>query len=149
MRAATALVLALLAAGCGRRDDGAASSEQLNRIAFQQNRMADIGRTARLQPLGAFAAPADYQGPICRFTQGTELLVVAFGNAAAARVDGVLRTFQAQAMIGPTGGFYRDNELALSIGVEPDEPARARVTNRVTEAQEDAYGVWACERRGG
>lgn len=149
MRVVAATLLALLAAGCGGSGDRAASSDQLNRIAFEQNRMADIGRTARLQPLGAFAAPVDYQGPICRFTRGGDLLVLAFGNAAAARIDGVLRTFRAQAVIGPTGGFYRDNELALSIGVEAGQPARARVTNRVTQAQEDAHGIWTCERRGG
>ena len=88
-------------------------------------------------------------GPICRFTRDADILVFAFGNAAAARIDGVLRTFRAQAMIGPSGGFYRDNELALSIGLASGEPARARVTNRLTEAREDARGEWTCERRGG
>ena len=117
MRAAIALTLVMLAGGCDG-DRPSANGAQLNRIAFQQNQMADIGRTARLQPLGEFAPPADYRGPVCRFTRGTDTLVVAFGNTAAARVDGALRTLRAQAPIGPSGGFYRDNELALSIGVE-------------------------------
>jgi hypothetical protein len=147
MRIAAALTLIVLA-GCDGGDTSV-NSAQLNRIAFQRNEMEDIGRTARLAPLGAFSAPADYRGPICRFTRGADTLIFAFGSLAAARVDGVLRTFRARAMIGPSGGFYRDNELALSIGVEPGQPARARVTNRLTEAREDASGTWACETQGG
>jgi hypothetical protein len=150
MRAALAtLILGVVVASCGQSGDGGLNTAQLNRIAIQHNQVDDRGRTARLQPLGAFAAPADYQGPICRFTRGADILVFAFGNAAAARVDGALRTFRAQATIGPLGGFYRDNELALSIGIGAGEPARARVTNRVTEAQEDVRGDWTCEPRGG
>ena len=145
MRVAAMVTLTLLAAGCGG-EEAPVNSAQLNRIAFQRNEMADVGLTARLQPLGAFAAPADYRGPICRFTRGADTLVFAFGNAAAARVDGRLRSFRAQAMIGPSGGFYRDEELALSIGVEPNRPARARVTNRLTEAREDVEGLWECGR---
>ena len=145
MRIAVAAALILLS-GCGGADEAQVNSAQLNSIAFQRNEMVDVGLTARLQPLGAFAAPADYRGPICRFTRGAEMLVFAFGDTAATRVNGVVRTFRARAMIGPSGGFYRDNELSLSVGVEPNAPARARVTNRVTEAQEDAEGLWECSR---
>lgn len=149
MRRAIPIIAAILMAGCGDGGDRGVNSAQLNRIAFQRNEMADIGVTARLQPLGTFAAPEGYQGPVCRFMRDGDTLVFAFGSAAAARVDGRLRSFRAEAMIGPSGGFYRDDELALSIGVEPNEPARARVTNRMTEAQEDARGNWACDPRGG
>lgn len=147
MRPALGAVLLGLA-GCGGGDPQV-NSAQLNRIAFQRNELVDVGLTARLQPLGAFAAPADYRGPVCRFSRGADTLVVAFGNAAAARIDGRLRGFRAEAMVGPTGGFYRDEELALSIGVAPNAPARARVTNRLTEAREDAEGSWVCETRSG
>ncbi len=149
MRVIALLAALCLAAGCGSERDAALNSEQLERIAFEQNRFEDVGRTARLQPLGAFAPPADYRGPVCRFTRGADILVYAFGNAAAARIDGRLRTLRAQAPIGPSGGFYRDDELALSIGVEPGAPARARVTNRLTETREDATGAWTCQAPAG
>jgi hypothetical protein len=149
MRVFTALALLCLASGCGQQRDSSANTQQLERIAFEQNKFDDIGRTARLQPLGAFAAPADYRGPVCRFTRGADILVYAFGSAAAARIDGTLRTLRAQAPIGPSGGFYRDDELALSIGVESGEQASARITNRLTEAREDAIGVWTCQAPAG
>jgi hypothetical protein len=143
MRAAVALAL-LLMAGCGSSDEAEMNVEELERIAIQQNQAQDIGATARLQPLSGIGPPPGYHDIACRFTRNGELLVLAGIYRAAARIDGTLRIFQTQGPIGPTGGFFRDRELALSVGVEGAAPARARVTNRTTGAREEQEGQWQC-----
>jgi hypothetical protein len=147
MRRAAPLLL-LLAAGCDAGDAGA-DGAQLNRIAFQRNAMEDVGASARLQPLSGIAPPPGYRGLACRFMRGGELLVLAGMYRAAAQIDGDLRIFQTEGTLGPTGGFFRDRELALSVGVEAGAPARARVTNRTTGAREEAEGEWVCAPVGG
>ncbi|MGQ0659987.1 hypothetical protein [Sphingosinicella sp.] len=134
----------LLVASCGLIDDATVNSEQLERIAIQRNQAEDIGATARLEPLGPISPPPGYRNIACRFTRGGELLVLAGVYGAAAQIDGRLRIFQTQGPLGPTGGFFRDQELALSIGVEAGAPARARVSNRSTGAQQDHEGEWQC-----
>ena len=144
MRVGPGLALLILTQGCGEDRDAQVNSQMLNRIAFQHNEARDLGASARLQPTTAVAAPPDHAGLACRFTHGEALLVQAFGAGASARVNGALRAFRAEGPVGPTGGFFRDRELALSIGVQSGAPARARVTNRSTGAREDHEGQWQC-----
>jgi hypothetical protein len=146
MRAGFGLVLLLLAQGCGERRAAEVNSEMLNRIAIQHNQTEDVGATVRLQPIEGIVAPPGYGGPECRFTRGADELVHGFSASAAARVGNALRVFRAEGPVGPTGGFFRDRELALSIGAEHGAPARARVTNRATEVREDVEGQWQCTR---
>jgi hypothetical protein len=145
MRAIVVLPM-LMASACGFTGDAEMNSDQLERIAIQQNQVDDIGATARLEPLERISPPPGYRDITCRFTRNGQLLVLAGIYRAAAQVDGTLRIFQTEGPIGPTGGFFRDRELALSVGAEGGAPARARVTNRTTGAQEDHQGQWQCAR---
>ena len=144
-----ALGLILLAAGCGQGRDAEVNSELLERIAIQQNESMDIEATVRLQPIAGIVPPPAYAGRECRFTRGSEVLIHAFSAAAAARIDGVVRVFRVEGPVGPTGGFFRDRELAISIGMAPGAPARARVTNRATRRELDVEGQWQCGRAAG
>jgi len=143
-----ALAGLLSLAACGRDSPGVdgdlVNTQMLERVAEQRNETVDIGASARLGPLGAVAPPAGYTGPVCSFTRDGRLLLVAFGDRAIARIAGAQRTFRAGGPVSAASGFWRDRELAISIGVTPGAPARARVTNRLTEAQEDHPGQWQC-----
>ena len=145
MRAA-ALAAIFLLAGCDRTspgvDDDRVNTQMLERVGIQRNQTADIGVTARLEPLSASEAPA--AGPACAFIRDGRVLVVAVGDGARARIGGETRSFRAAGAVSALGGFWRDRELAISIGIEPGQLPRARVTNRLTEAQEDHLGQWRC-----
>ena len=140
------LLCAVLLGACDRNspgvDDDKVNTQMLERVAVQRNETVDIGASARLEPLPASEVPA--QGAACAFFRGGRVLVIAVGNGARARIAGTARTFRAAGPIGPAGGFWRDRELAISIGAESGQPTRARVTNRLTEAQEDQLGQWQC-----
>ena len=143
-----ALLLCALLGACDRNspgvDDDKVNTQMLERVAVQRNEAVDIGASARLEPLPASEVPVD--GAACAFFRGGRALVIAVGNGARARIAGATRTFQAAGPVGPAGGFWRDRELAISIGTEPGEPTRARVTNRLTEVQEDHHGQWQCRQ---
>ena len=148
MRRPLALATLLVIAGCDRNspgvDDDRVNSQMIENVAFQGNETADIGASARLQPLGAARPPAGYAGTVCGFARDGQLLVLAYGDRAVARIAGNLRTFGAAGSVGSAGGFWRDRALARSIAAAPGPPARARVTNRLTQAHEDQVGSGPC-----
>lgn len=147
MRAAALAAIALLAA-CDRTspgvDDDKVNTQMLERVAIQGNQAEDRAATARLEPLPAAEMPGE--GAACAFLRDGRVLVIAMGNGARARIAGATRTFRAAGPVGAAGGFWRDRELAISIGIEPGQSPRARVTNRLTEAQEDHSGQWQCRQ---
>ena len=148
MRAASIVVAALLASGCDSSpgvNGGNVTGEMIERIAKQQNIVADVSATVRLQPLGPVGVVGGAGGAPCRFTRDDNLLFIASGETGAARIDGTTRNLRVEGSVGPTGGFFRDREIGVSIGVAQGGAARIVVTNRLTDAREEAIGSWSCE----
>lgn len=150
MRLAALAAPLLLAAACDDSpgvDGDRVNTQMIENVAFLGNEMDDSSAAARLQPLrGVLARPP---GLHCRFTHGQDVLVSASSTGAMVRVAGAPRMLRAEGTVSAEGGFFRDRELALSIGAEPGSPARARVTSRMAETQEDAEGVWSCSSSAG
>jgi hypothetical protein len=71
-----------------------------------------------------------------------------------ARVAGTLHHFAHASPAGPTGGFFEDRQVSISVGrtgaIVPGEelrgswPGRITVTNRRAHAQVELDGVWRC-----
>lgn len=143
-----ALLAILLLAGCDRTSPGVnddnVTTEMLERVSKQRNVVQDVGATARLQPLGPNGLIGNV-GLRCRFTREGVLVFISSGPAGAARINGATRNLRAEGSVGSTGGFFREGEIAVSVGVEPGGAARIVVTNRLTEAREEATGNWSCE----
>jgi hypothetical protein len=152
------LVLCLLVAGCGHEvavDNGPANTEQIERLSTPQEPVLDTQAAARLQPLGrSELAQAGLATPLCAFTRfGATLLAVSQSDAIA-RVAGVLHHFAHASPAGPTGGFFEDRQVSISVGrtgaVVPGEgthgswPGRITVTNRRAHAQIELDGNWRC-----
>ena len=143
------LFLALAAAACDRGavDNKAVSTEQIERVSTPKNEVADVGRAARLEPLsGAEIAEIGREGG-CVFSRGPDVLLVAAGSNAIARVAGEARHFVQSAPAEPTGGFFEDRQVSVSIGrVGVDGPAaRAPTPNRRSGTSEEVGGTWTCE----
>lgn len=139
------LIAAVLAAGCDSSPgvNGAnVTTEMIERVAKQQNVVEDVGATARLQPLGPMETPAG--STPCTFDRAGEILFFAREGRGVALVNGAVRTLSAEGSVGATGGFFRDREIGISIGVQQGGPARIVVTNRLTETREETTGTWVC-----
>jgi hypothetical protein len=148
MRAWPLLAIAALAA-CGGDTGGnqPVSAEQIERVSTPKNEMDDVGRSARLEPLsGDEIAEVGREGG-CIFSRGPDILLVAAGSNAIARIAGEARHFVQSAPVEPTGGFFEDRQVSVSIGrVGTEGPAaRATTINRRSETSEDIAGTWACE----
>ena len=147
----------LLLAGCGGGDDpdGAASPNQIERLSTPQTANADADAAARLLPL----TPEDVGregllGAGCEFSSGGAMLLVAAGGGAIVRTHDGVRHLVPSAPVGPTGGFFEDRHLSVSVGRSEEAgrnvgeatgwPARITVTNRRAEAQQEASGMWTC-----
>jgi len=153
-----ALLLCLLAAGCGRQapvSNGAANEQQIARLATAAPVVVDTRAPARLQPLVTVdLAGAGMGTPACDFThEGQMLLAVSEGDAIA-RMAGILHHFAHSSPAGPTGGFFEDRQVSISVGrvgaVTPGEsragswPGRLTATNRRAHAQVELEGIWRC-----
>jgi hypothetical protein len=153
-----ALPLCLLLAGCGDRvavSNGAANEAQIARLATAQPEVVDTQAPARLQPLVTVdLASAGMGTPACDFThEGQMLLAVSEGDAIA-RMAGTLHHFVHSSPAGPTGGFFEDRQVSISVGrvgeVTPGEapagswPGRLTATNRRAHAQIELEGTWRC-----
>ena len=78
-------------------------------------------------------------------------MLAATASDAIARVNGRLYHFNHSSPIGPTGGFFEDRQLSISIGRVADTTGRAgrgtarmTVTNRRANAQVEIVGTWRC-----
>ena len=153
-----ALALCLLVASCARAvpvSNGGANEAQIQRLSTPKQEVVDTQGGARLQPL----APADLDragmpSPPCDFSRDGHVLLAVSAADAIARVAGTLRHFAHSSPAGPTGGFFEDRQVSISVGrvgaVSPGEgaagswPGRLTVTNRRARAQIELDGVWRC-----
>jgi hypothetical protein len=159
MRRAAA-ILALVAAGCGQRgsivsEDRGVSENQIERLSTPEVENPDPQAPARPQPLRrADLEQAGMAAPACAFGRDGRMLLAVAPVDAIARVAGTLRHFIHSSPVGPTGGFFEDRRVSISVGrtgeVAPAAgaagPWRARitVTNRRANAQVELDGVWRC-----
>jgi hypothetical protein len=154
MRAAAAI--ALLLAGCGQSGEGprgGASENQIERLATPQKEEIDPQAAARIEPLGPEELAA-LGASACGFSRGGRVLLAATESDAIARVAGALRHFTHSGPVGPTGGFFEDRHLSISVGRTGEAPAgegeagswpgRITITNRRANAQVRLDGVWRC-----
>jgi hypothetical protein len=156
MRAmAAALLLVACGSGGGLEANGSASENQIERLSTPKELKPDLSATARLQPI----APEELDregllGAGCAFSTEAGMFLVAANGTGAVRIEGRLRRLAPSAPVDGTGGFFRDGEIAVSVGRTSDVaaaldegsswPGRASVTNRRTGAQQQLRGVWTC-----
>jgi hypothetical protein len=153
------LALCLLAAGCGAREvpvsNGGANEAEIQRLSTPKQIVVDTEAAARLRPL----APADLDQagmvtPLCDFSRDGRMLLAVSPSDAIARVAGTLHHFAHSSPAGPTGGFFEDRQVSISVGrvgeVVPGEgaagswPGRITATNRRAHAQIELDGLWRC-----
>lgn len=132
-----------------------ASEEQIRRLATLNVVPPDLTLPAHVQPL----LPADLVRngigrPTCDFSRDSAMLLAISDTDAVARVAGLVRHFVHASPMGPTGGFFSDRQVSISVGrtgqIVPGEsavgrwPARMTVTNRHENAQFEEPGLWRC-----
>ena len=157
MRAALAILL--LTAGCGEpgivSEDRGVTQNQIERLSTPEVENPDPQAPARLQPLKrADVAEAGLAPPVCAFGRDGRMLLAADAGDAIARIGGTLRHLVHSSPAGPTGGFFEDRQISISVGrtgeVAPGEagagrwPGRITATNRRARAQVELDGVWQC-----
>lgn len=153
------LLAALLLPGCGEpgaAGTDAATANQIERLSTPRVEKQDPQASARLQPI----TPEDLEregllGAGCEFSLEGHTLLVAVGSDAIVRVEGALRHLIHSAPVGPTGGFFEDRQLSVSVGRTSDagtaanpsagSAARITVSNRRTEVQREMIGAWRCD----
>ena len=155
------LVFAAIAslAGCGPSGEppnGVADANQIERLSTPKELRPDPQATVRLQTIGADDVQREgLSGPGCWFSREGRMLLAAFGSDSLIRIAGELRHMIHSAPVGPTGGFFEDRHLSVSVGRDNENgtpaagggtswPARATVTNRRTQAQLKLRGSWTC-----
>lgn len=156
MRAGLSLCLVL--AGCGSEapvPKGRADEAQIQRLSTPKQVVVDTEAAARLQPLTrADLEQAGMASPLCDFSRDGRMLLAVSAEDAIARVAGSLRHFAHSSPAGPTGGFFEDRQISISVGragaVAPGEggnggwPGRITATNRRARAQAELDGIWRC-----
>ena len=153
-------VAALLLPACGSgaerggEADGAASTNQIERLSTPEQDKQDRRASVRLQPLTL--ADLDREGMVgtgCDFSRERQMLLASVGSDAVVKIEGEIRHVIHSAPVGPTGGFFEDRHLSISVGrtdegAGPDGttawPARITITNRRAEVQLELQGVWTC-----
>jgi hypothetical protein len=152
------LALCLLVAGCGQDvpvSSGGANVAEIQRLSTPKQEVVDTQAGARLRPLTL--AELDQAGlttPYCDFSRDRRMLFAVSPADAIAGVAGTIRHFAHSSAAGPTGGFFEDRQVSISVGrvgeVIPGQgaagswPARITVTNRRAHAQIELDGVWRC-----
>jgi len=153
MRAAAAIALMLAGCGQGGEPRGGPSENQMARLSTPAKQEVDPEAAARIAPLG----PEDLAmlGPTsCAFGRGGRILLAVTPSDAVARVAGTLRHFVHSGPVGPTGGFFEDRHISISVGRTGEIPAgegaagswpgRITITNRRADAQVRLDGAWRC-----
>ena len=154
---ATIALLATLV-GCnpaGEPSNGTADANQIQRLARPKVEKQDPRATARLQPLTQ--EDLEHEGLVgagCLFRRDGQLLLAAIGSDALVRIAGQRRHLVQSAPVDPSGGFFEDRQLSISVGRTDENgapgdggtiwPARLKVTNRRTEAEVELQGFWTC-----
>ena len=162
MRARLILPIALLAAGCGGEEgegvNEGASTNQITQLSTPREETEDPAATTRIEPLlQADLERAGLPGAGCSFSHGRDLLLAASASDAIARIRGQLLHFVQSAPAGPSGGFFEDRQVSISVGRSGEAaaaageaarwPARLTLTNRRTGEEQEIAGVWTCGAR--
>jgi len=153
MRAAAAFVLMSLAC-CGEGSPASnrkgPSEEEIRRLSTPEVEVVDPQAPVRPQPLKV-ADLAPMPAPVCAFGRAGKMLLAASARGAIARVNGHLLHLAGAAPVGPSGGFFEDRQVSISVGRVGETsadtgawPARITITNRRAEAQIEIEGVWRC-----
>jgi hypothetical protein len=152
-----ALLLALVLAACGNGEDTRANvtAEQIERLALPPETKSDPLAAVRLEPIAS--ADLEREGVVgvgCAFTRDRRLLLATAGSNAVVRIGGTVRHLVNTGPIGPSGGFFEDRQLTVSVGrtsaagTGGDEagswPAHLRVGHRRGEVHREYRGVWTC-----
>jgi hypothetical protein len=152
------LAICLLVGGCGHEvpvSNGGANEAEIQRLSTPKVVEVDTQAAARLQPLSTVdLARAGMGSPACDFSRDGRMMVAVSAGDAIARVAGNLLHFAHASPAGPTGGFFEDRQVSISVGrvgqVAPNEgsvgswPGRITITNRRAHAQVELDGVWRC-----
>lgn len=133
-------LLCLVLAACGAADGNNATTDQIERLSTPENLVEDVSNSARLEPLGA-ASDAD-----CTFSGDGGTLLAVSGGIGSVRLNGAPRDLVPSGPVGPSGGFFEDRQVSVSVG-RTGEGDRLTVTNRRTEVQQQISGVWRCGER--
>jgi hypothetical protein len=148
MRAVAAILLFL--AACGDGVDNRATTEQLQRISTPKVETPDPQATVRSRPLKA-ADLLSMPVPVCAFGRDGRMLLAVTAGEAIARVDGRLLHLAQSAPLRPSGGFFENRQISISVGRIGETtaevgswPARMTITNRRAEAQIRYDGAWRC-----
>ena len=156
MRAPALAVFILAGCGADAVGEGEASTNQIERLSSPvPEPVTDPNASARLQPIDSGDVTHEgLGGPGCGFSSGGNMLLAATAVDAIARIGGALRHFTHSAPVGPSGGFFEDRQMSISVGrtdaaaAAPDAaagwPARITITNRRTGAQVEMDGIWRC-----
>jgi hypothetical protein len=154
-----ASMLALVVNGCGGDDgsepDGSASTNQIERLSTPATEEGDPSVTVRLQPLTMSDLEREgLLGAGCLFSTGDRVLLAAVGSNAIVRIHGEVRHLLPSAPVGPTGGFFEDRHLSVSVGRTEEAgvavaegmrwAGRITVTNRRAEIEAVQAGAWTC-----
>ncbi|WP_114951363.1 hypothetical protein [Sphingosinicella terrae] len=154
------LLLAALAA-CGSEgpstgtQGGGADANQIRRLSTPPPAQGDVQAAVRLEPVTYAELEAEgVIGAGCAFTRGGVILLAAAGSDALIRVNGGLRHLVQSSVMGPTGGFFEDRQISVSVGRTDERgeageestawPARITVTNRRSNADIELDGEWSC-----
>ena len=148
-----ALPALLLLAACGDDDvigeDRGVTANQIARLSTPEEETPDPRRPVRLEPLGlADLDAAGMPDPACDFSRDGRLLLAASSNDAIARIGGRLLHLTHSSPMEPSGGFFEDRQISISVG-RAGESARLAVTNRRADARLEAVGLWRCGSFGG
>ena len=135
---------------------GNATANQIERLSTPDEEPA-----ADPQRLGAAAAARrratsptrGWAARAARFSAAARCCSPRRPSDAIARIGGSLLHFAHSAPVGPSGGFFEDRQISISVGRTDAAtagrrvggwPARITVTNRRTGAQVELAGIWRC-----
>ncbi len=160
MRTLGLALLMLAGAGCGDSglvgEDGGVTANQIERLSTPGEEVVDPQATARLQPIGLDDLDqAGLRDPACDFSRNGRMLLAVTSDDAVAKIGGAILHLTHSGPVGPSGGFFEDRQLSISVGrtdaaaadavgAAAGWPARITATNRRTEAQIDLEGIWRC-----
>jgi hypothetical protein len=124
-------------------------------VSTPRNEARPVDLVERLQPITREDIEQEgLLGAGCDFSANGSLLLVATADGALVRFGRDLVHLVGAGPVGPTGGFFEDRQVSVSVGrlsqtgsvaeETASRPARAIVTNRRTEVVNEIEGVWTC-----
>lgn len=138
-------LMAFSACNSAPGDEQAPNTQQIENLSkIEEEPKADPRESVRLQSLASEDLLLGSDGG-CRFTAQRGILLATAGEGAVARLGDELRTLIPTGPAGPSGGFYEQGQMSISVGRgEGATPDRLAVTNRRTGAHVVERGAWEC-----